>query len=192
MAKNTVDKNSPEYLAKQIASGRHSLLLILIFTLVNLVQLLLDSNSYFLFSASVPYYLTAFCKGMDMGLGVDGIGTFTIIALVVSLVILGIYLLCWLLSKKRMGWLVAAMVLFILDTVCLIAVAALMGFLGDSVLDLVFHVWAVVSMAMAISADGKWKRLAAMEQAQMAYQQYPPYQQPYQQPQQPPYNGPEF
>lgn len=188
MAKNTIDKNSPEYLAKQIASGRHSLLLILIFTLVNLVQLLLDSNSYFLFSASVPYYLTAFCKGMDMGLGVDGIGTFTIIALVVSLVILGIYLLCWLLSKKRMGWLVAAMVLFILDTVCLIAVAALMGFLGDSVLDLVFHVWAVVSMAMAISADGKWKRLAAMEQAQMAYQQYPPYQQP----QQPPYNGPEF
>lgn len=52
---NPVDKNSPEYLLKQIAGGRYSLLLILIFTVVNLVLLLVDSDRYFLFSASVPY-----------------------------------------------------------------------------------------------------------------------------------------
>ena len=116
---NPVDKNSPEYLLKQIAGGRYSLLLILIFTVVNLVLLLVDSDRYFLFSASVPYYFTAFGIGMDSALS-GGIGTFTITALVISLLILAVYLLCWILSKKRTGWLTAALVLFCVDTVGLL------------------------------------------------------------------------
>ena len=54
MKNNVVDKTSPEYLVKQVAGSRSSLLMVLIFTVVNLAMLLLDSGSYFLFSASVP------------------------------------------------------------------------------------------------------------------------------------------
>ena len=107
--KSAIDKNSREYLENKMKSARHSLLLVLIFTVVNLVLLLADGNTYFLFSASVPYYLTAFGMGMDAEMGIS---VFTTTALVISAVILAAYLLCWIFSKRRVGWYVVALVLF--------------------------------------------------------------------------------
>ena len=102
-------------LQRAISSGRTSLLMILILTVVNLLFTILDLDQYFLFSASVPYYLTMLGKGMDNGF-LDGAwdinGTYTITGLVISAVILAVYLLCWLMSKKKTGWLTAALVLF--------------------------------------------------------------------------------
>ena len=73
MAKNNtpVDKNSREYLLRQVANGRYSLLLIVILTVVNLIMTILDTNTYFLFSASVPYYLVFVGMGIENGF-VDG------------------------------------------------------------------------------------------------------------------------
>ena len=70
MAKNNtpVDKNSREYLLRQVANGRYSLLLIVILTVVNLIMTILDTNTYFLFSASVPYYLVFVGMGIENGL----------------------------------------------------------------------------------------------------------------------------
>ena len=159
---NPVDKNSPEYLLKQIAGGRYSLLLILIFTVVNLVLLLVDSDRYFLFSASVPYYFTAFGIGMDSALS-GGIGTFTITALVISLLILAVYLLCWILSKKRTGWLTAALVLFCVDTVGLLFLSYI--FETSNLLDFLLHAWAICSLANGVYCAGKLKRSAPRSDA---------------------------
>ena len=166
MKNNTVDKTSPEYLLKQVAGARSSLLVVLIFTVVNLAMLLLDSGRYFLFSASVPYYLTAFGMGMDIGLGVDGIGTFTMVALVISAVILALYLVCWLLSKKRAGWLVVALVAFALDTLALLGFSMALEILTENVMDFVFHGWVIVELIQAISANGKLKKLPPQEPGQ--------------------------
>lgn len=155
---NPVDKNSQEYLLKQVAGGRYSLLLILIFTVVNLVLLLVDSDRYFLFSASVPYYFTAFGIGMDSAFS-DGIGTFTITALVISLLILGVYLLCWILSKKHTGWLTAALVLFCVDTVGLLFLSYI--FETSNLLDFLLHAWAIYELAHGIYCAGKLKKLSA-------------------------------
>ena len=149
---NPVDKNSPEYLTKQVAGGRYSLLLILIFTVVNLVLLLVDANRYFLFSASVPYYFTAFGMGMDSAFS-SGIGTYTITALVISLMILGVYLACWLLSKKHIGWLTAALVLFCVDTAGLLVFSYI--FQTTNLLDILLHAWAIYELAYAIRCAGK-------------------------------------
>lgn len=154
---NPVDKNSPEYLLKQVAGGRYSLLLILIFTVVNLVLLLVDANRYFLFSASVPYYFTAFGMGMDSAFS-SGIGTYTITALVISLMILGVYLACWLLSKKHIGWLTAALVLFCVDTAGLLVFSYI--FQTTNLLDILLHAWAIYELAYAIRCAGKLKNLA--------------------------------
>jgi hypothetical protein len=161
MNNKNAQKLSPEYLLKQFAGARSSLLIVLIFTVVNLAMLLLDSGTYFLFSASVPYYLTAFGMGMDIGLGADSIGTFTLVALGISAVVVAFYLLCWLLSKKRPGWLVAALVAFILDTVALVLVCLAFDALVDSVMDFVFHGWVIISLIQGISANGKLKKLPA-------------------------------
>jgi hypothetical protein len=163
MTKNAIDKNSPEYLHKQLAGGRNNLLLVIVFTVVNLAMLLLDSGTYFLFSASVPYYMTAFGMGMDMGMAEAGIGTFTLIALGISAVVLVFYLLCWLLSKKRPGWLVVAFVAFILDTLALLGLSVMLEMLTDNIMDLAFHVWVVVSLMQGIIANGKLKKLPAEE-----------------------------
>ena len=75
----TVDKNSPEYLARQAAGGRHNLLLVIIFTVVNLLFLLLEVDRYFLFSAAVPYYTTVFCNVLDsIAVGYPTIGMFSL------------------------------------------------------------------------------------------------------------------
>lgn len=161
---NPVDKNSPEYLAKQVAGGRYSLLLILIFTVVNLILLLVDANRYFLFSASVPYYFTAFGMGMDSVIS-DGIGTYTITALVISVLILGVYLVCWLLSKKQVGWLTAALVLFSIDTVGLLFFSfIIMESPLSNLLDILLHAWAIYELAYAIRCAGKLKKLSAQPQ----------------------------
>lgn len=163
MARNAVDKNSPDYLRSQVANGRHSLLLILGFTVVNLVMVLLDSGTYFLFSASVPYYLTLFSKGIDNGF-VDGAwpenGPYTIAALIVSAVILVLFLVCWLLSKKRPGWLVPALVLFVVDTLALLwCTFNLLNDSAGNIMDFVFHFWAIWELIRAIRCSSKLKNL---------------------------------
>lgn len=165
MNKNVIDKNSPEFLHKQVAGARSTLLLVIIFTVINLAMLLLDSGTYFLFSASVPYYMTAFGIGLDLGMGEAGIGTFTLIALGISVVVLVFYLLCWLLSKKHPGWFVAALVAFLLDTLALVGLCLMMDMLTDSIMDLVFHGWVVLELVRAVVANSKLKKLPVEEPA---------------------------
>lgn len=151
---NTVDKNSPEYFVRQIAGGRYSLLLIMIFTVINLAFLLMDTGRYFLFSASVPYYLTMIGMLMDY----PGFGVYTTSALVVSAIVLALYLACWLLSKKRGEWIMVAMVLFILDTIGLVLFSFMLENPMGNILDLVLHIWAIVELVQAVRYNGKLKR----------------------------------
>ena len=166
--KNDTNKYSRENLLRQIASGRSSLLLILIFTVVNLLFLVLDVDRYFLFSASVPYYLTVLGKGMDNGFSSgawDVNGTYTITALVISLVILAVYLVCWLLSKKKTGWLTVAMVMMILDTLALaLFTFALYDNPVANLMDFLFHAWAAWSLIQGSRAGGRLKKLPPEEE----------------------------
>ena len=131
---NSVDKNSPEYWAKMIAGGRASLLLIVVLTVVNIVLLLIEADRYFVFSASIPYYLTAFAMGMDSVFS-SGIGTYTIIA-----------------------------ILFSLDTVGLLVITfTLLEDPILNLMDIIFHALAVYELVMAVICAGKLKRQAAAE-----------------------------
>ena len=170
MAKNNtqVDKNSREYLLRQVANGRYSLLLIVILTVVNLIMTILDTNTYFLFSASVPYYLVFVGMGIENGF-VDGAwnvrGTLTYTGLVIALVIVAVYLLCWLLSKKRAGWLTAALVLFIVDTVALVVITfALYDSPMGKLVDFLLHIWAIVELIQAVRGSKKLRALSPTEE----------------------------
>lgn len=171
MAKNNiqVDKNSREYLLRQVANGRYSLLLIVILTVVNLIMTILDTNTYFLFSASVPYYLVFVGMGMENGF-VDGAwnvkGTLTY----TGLVIVAVYLLCWLLSKKRAGWLTAALVLFIVDTVALVVITfALYDSPMGKLVDFLLHIWAIVELIQAVRGSKKLRALPPTEEPRNVY-----------------------
>lgn len=154
---------SRDSLTRKVASARHSLLLILIFTVANMAMVMLDTGSNFLFSISVPYYLVMLGKGLDNGF-IDGAwdvtGTYTITGLVIAVAVLAVYLLCWLLSKKRNGWLTAALVLFLVDTAALaLFTFALYENPAVNFMDGLFHVFIIAELIHAIGACRKLKNL---------------------------------
>lgn len=157
MAKQeTVDKNSREYLERQVNSGRGVLLGLLIFTVINLVLLLLEADRYFPFGASVPYFLTL------LGVAFDSWGGsgYTATALVVSGVVLAVYLVMWILSKKRSGWLTAAAVMFVVDTVALIWFSfTLLENPLSNVKDLIFHAFILWELFRSAKAGKKLREL---------------------------------
>lgn len=156
-----VNKNDPHELKKQIAAGRYALLVIQLLTVVNLAMVLLDRGSCFLFTASVPYYLTLLARGLDNGFADAAwtvFGAYTYAALAVSVVILALYFLCWLLSREHPGWLAAAFVLFLLDSVAMLILTHLLyGSLLPMALDVFLHGWALWQLWQAVRANRKRK-----------------------------------
>ncbi len=157
MARQIVDKTTPEYQLQQIAGARSTLLLALVLTLVNIVMILVNSNTMFLFSIFVPYVGVVFGRTYDAGL----FGTNTITALVIAAVIVGVFFVCWLLSKKNHRLLTLAAILFALDT------AALLFFMftisndpAGQIMDIVLHAVVLVQLIQGVIASGKLKKLA--------------------------------
>ncbi|MBE7065056.1 MAG: hypothetical protein E7384_04480 [Ruminococcaceae bacterium] len=179
--KNTTDANTVvqltqrDLLEAKYKNSRLNLLLVVVFTVINMIMLFLDSSSYFLFSASVPYFMTYFglyfggkfpaemyADVVPEGHEFIGYGNGVVIVLtVIAALIVATYLLCWIFSnKKRVGWLIAALVMFSIDTV---AMFFLSGFAIENILDIVFHVWVIIDLSRGISAYFKLKKLPAEE-----------------------------
>lgn len=129
------DKNGPEYTISRYNGARSNLLLAIVFTAVNIVLTAAGSDLYFLFSIMLPYSMF-------------GAGT---VLTVLAVALLGVYVLCYFLSKDKRGWLTAALVLFIVDTLAfagIFVLAVISGGLelGSSLFDVVFHVWVLISL----------------------------------------------
>jgi len=149
-------------------SARMNLLLVLGMTLINIVVCCPGSDRYFLFSASIPYYLVlmgalwtgrlpdeyyAEWPSSEPFLGIS----FLIVMLVIALIILLVYLCCFLLSKKnKVGWLLAAAVFFGIDT---IGMLLLYGISADAIFDIVFHAWVLYYLIVGTINGYKLKKL---------------------------------
>lgn len=160
-------------LENQYNGARHNLLLVVGFTVINLILLLTNSNTYFLFSAYVPYVFgdlaMYFCGkypaeyyGGDMAnLQFAGNGVFAVL-IGLAVVFIALYLLCWIFSKKqRVGWVIAALVLFCVDTLALFFIG---GISADLIMDYVFHIWVIVSLSRGVFAHYKLKKLPPEEE----------------------------
>ena len=148
------------------ASARHNILLVLLFTAVNIILLVANSNTYFLFSAFVPYAIVDLAMFLCGKYPAEIYGDLSeyeffgtsvlVIAVVLAAVICGLYLLCWLLSKKgRVAWLIVALSLFVLDTLLML----LNGIGADSIIDVIFHGWVILSLSLGTVAHFKLKKL---------------------------------
>ncbi len=130
-------------------TSRINLLIVLIATLINGALAAFGSTTYFLFSAILPYSLVLgaaintgrfsdeFYAQIEWPEGTpfeDASVLYIMIA--IAAVMLLAYLLCWIFSKKKVGWLIAATVFFGLDTLYMVFIY---GISADSLFDLVFH-----------------------------------------------------
>lgn len=162
-----------QMLSQKYQGARSNLLLVLAFTLINIVLLFAKANTYFLFSAFVPYQMVVegmyYCGKLpeeayagyyhQMDFLNDSF-LYTMVA--IAAIILVVYLLCWIFSKKyKSGWLIAALVFFLLDTLALV----LMTYtdIANNIVDYVFHGWVIYSLISGISANAKLKALPEEE-----------------------------
>ncbi len=156
-----------DILERRYKSGVMSLLFVIVLTLVNVVLLVTNSDTYFLFSAYLPFFLAdygMFFCGMyapeyyadipDMEFA--GI-SLLIITLNIAAAILLIYLLCWIFArKKKIGWLIFALAFFALDTAFMIFIC---GISTDILLDLFLHGSVLISLGSGINAYYKLQKL---------------------------------
>lgn len=166
---NTNEAELRRGLETKYTAARMNLLLVFLFTAVNTVMLIVRGGSYLLFSASVPYYL------VDLGMFLCGfyppevyaesgyIGVeflpvgFLAVMIVISVLITLLFLACFILSRKmRGGWLIAALVLFSIDT---LAMFYLYGFSTGMMIDILFHAWIIYELVVGILACKKIKAL---------------------------------
>mgnify|MGYP003307873071 CR=1 FL=1 len=105
-------------------SARMFLLIVILSTVVNLALLTVSEDSYMLFSAFIPYFLTTigmvqcgllppeyYEYPMEDYIFYDK--SLFVALLIISIILTSLYLLAWFMSKKnRVGWLIFALVFF--------------------------------------------------------------------------------
>lgn len=164
-----------ETLQNKYNAARGNLLLAIAFTAINMVLVFCDSSSYFLFSLFVPYFLTYMGMFITGTLPAEVYGEefatmeflppkALAIMLVVAVVVLILYILSWIFSRKgKGGWLIFALVMFAIDTVLMLV---LQGIAADSIIDLAFHGWVIFDLSRGIYAYSQLKRLPQEEVAE--------------------------
>lgn len=162
--KNVTERSSLESRYKNSVSN---LLAVMAFSLINIILLVIQSDTYFLFSAFIPYALAYygmyFC-GMypeeyysDVPDAEFFDKSFLVITLVAAAVVILLYFISWFFAKKKkVGWLIFALVLFCIDTV---AMFVFTGFNMDAIIDIIFHGWVIFSLVNGIVTYNKLKKL---------------------------------
>ena len=157
-------------LSKRVRHGRNSLGVLLILSALNMVMIMMDVTAHWPYSVAMPYELTFFVKAMENGFfdGPWDNGPMTYGFMGLGFLVLAVYLLCWIFSKKKGGWLMASAILYTVDSVALVIyVIAAITDPSLYLLDFGFHILALVELYMGAVAQ---KKLKALQDPKPAYQ----------------------
>lgn len=161
-----------EVLEQKYKLARNNLLIVIVFTLLNMILMLTGSDRYMLFSASVPYFLVLYGMLMTGKMPVEWYEgdmseysfldtSFLVVMTVLAFFFVAFYALVWYFSRnKSKGWMIAALVFIVIDT---IGMFVLLGFDMSMILDLVVHIWIIYELAVGIITIQKLKNLPPEE-----------------------------
>lgn len=164
---------------RKYKASRANLLLVVIATAINMFLIATGSDTYFLFSAFIPYFLTTigmvqcgllppeyYEYPMEDYIFYDK--SLFVALLIISIILTSLYLLAWFMSRKnRVGWLIFALVFFGLDTVGMLIFN---GIAAEGIIDIVFHAWIIYYLVVGIIAHNKLKNYPYEDEPVMAYQ----------------------
>lgn len=176
MARQTVTKDRAYY-EMRYARSRTDLLFVIIFSLINCILAFFGTGYMFLFAAIFPMILSALSgilllhpdmltelleldslsSAEVLSVSVSGsvIKVFGILLLAVTVLILLVYFFAWLGSKKKGGWLVAALVFFSIDCVFMIFSISDVR----DIIDILFHAWVMYDLICGVIAWNKLKKM---------------------------------
>lgn len=161
-----------EVLEQKYKLARNNLLIVIVFTLLNMILMLAGSDRYMLFSASVPYFLVLYGMLMTGKMPAEWYEgdmseysfldtSFLVVMTVLAFFFVAFYALVWYFSRnKSKGWMIAALVFIVIDT---IGMFVLLGFDMSMILDLVVHIWIIYELAVGIITIQKLKNLPPEE-----------------------------
>lgn len=136
-------------------NARLMLLIVLFLSLLNIFAMFLDM--YFFFSAHIALVIAN--VGLLLKLE-TGVNIYLIVGIVLSLITLIPYLISWIFSKKRVGWLIVSLVLFIIDTIVLaVEIPAYIDFGDFSIfIDLIAHIIVIFQLFVGVKAGFAMKK----------------------------------
>lgn len=143
---NRPQKGTESWWQAQHNSARWNVLLVFVFTAINILMLFTDTDRYFLFSAWFPYWKS-----------VEAVITKNVGLLIVCIAFTVLALICFLLWKKSKYIPVITAGLFGLDCIYLVywvvryqELISLADMTGDMVLTALFHLWVAYYMVQGI------------------------------------------
>ena len=147
---NTAPMSPRDEVERKYRNCRANLLMVVLFTVFNLVTYPFVSF-YFPFAATIP------CYEMHLTFQENPEVAFAelLIPIIIGIILTVPYLLCWIFSKKRVGWMVAALVFFSLDCLLLIA----MYDLTSVIVDILFHAWVMFYLITGVIHGFKLKSM---------------------------------
>jgi predicted membrane protein len=144
-------------LEAKYSQSRASLWFVVITSFVNLFMIL--TGSYFLFAPSMPTMLIEFTL---MGAGEEGVEISALVVPFIFGVVLTLpYLLSAIFSKKRVGWMIAALAFFSIDCLYLL----IMYEITSVLIDILFHAWVMFSLITGVINGFKLKKMSEEEPA---------------------------
>ena len=134
-------------------TARSNLIAVVAFTIINIFLASIGSDWHFLFSANVPMLFVYFFYEVLLGVGI-----------VLALVSISVYVICWHFSKKNGGWIVAALIFFIIDGLVLLLLLMLFqAFEATVIVDLIFYIWILYYLVTGTRAWFKLKALPPVD-----------------------------
>lgn len=157
-------------------SSRALLILYIINTVANFISLITGGTYYSIFSSILPYSVTDYAMYMCGMYPPESYGAyifpfwdkaFFTLAVVISVLIIGVYVLCLIMSRKRRyGWLIPLVILIILDTPVQHYNYAIPY--ADMTLEIILDIFIIFSLITAIVMAHMYKLLMKSNEAQKA------------------------
>lgn len=132
----------------KFAKSRSNLLLVVAFSAVNVILLLINSGTYFLFSAAFPIFSVELGQILSQELGISAYYT---IGIVVAFLAIAFYGICYLLSKRYKAFILVAFIGFVIDTILLIWFSILEIDIS-MIIDIIIHAWVIYYLVIGVRA----------------------------------------
>lgn len=158
-----------ERLQQKINTARYSMLLVALLTAVNAIILLAGSDTYFLFSAALPYHLVILANEIVVQ---GGSSVLLVLSICFLFVVVAAYVVCFVFGNKHIAWLIASLSMFVIDTIYYIFIFVtlylpILAAGGTSVIstliEALFHAYALYYFVIAVVNAFKLKKLNAAE-----------------------------
>lgn len=151
---NAPARNTLEAYQKRYSAARADLLIMIALTILNIVLMFIGSDTMMLFSATIPYFA--------VGTGYwNNEPELTVFGIIVAVICVALYLLCWFMSKKKHQWLIVATVFFALDTIATVYLYASSGDIASGIIDIIIHGVVLYYLVVGFNTGKKLKELEA-------------------------------